>query len=132
MITSQEIAIHIRQVLVSAMPDTAIVWQRSAYEKSSEVVIIPHATDGESEFRQAVVVVNIHCPDIFNQPANAYETDHITLMRLRQQVEQALSRHFWMEENIAFRISNINPAIKEQSYNEHFTAVYVTAQIRNY
>ena len=129
MTTSDDIAIKVREVLVAAnISGASVVWARQGYEKTNEIVIVPHRSDGEGSLRDAVVMVNIHVPDKPN--GTAYEPDFIRLNTLHKAVISALKNYYWRGTGINWEISSLDPSIKEPDHNEHFKSVRVTAHIR--
>ena len=129
MIASEDIAIKIREVLLAANISGAdVVWNRSGYERTDEIVLVPHRSDGEGSLRDAVVMVNIHVPDGYN--GAAYETSYPRLTAIRKEVVSALKNYYWPGTGINWEVSSLDPAIKEPDYNEHFMCVRVTAHIR--
>ena len=130
MITSEDIAINVRAVLVESCPNLTVSWQRHDYEKTNEVVIVPHIAMGEASIRTVVVKVNIHVPDIYDACSNCYEKDLATLNTLKKQVTEALKRHVLIGTGINWRITSLDPPIKEPDHNEHFASVNIEAYIR--
>ena len=131
MTTSEDIAIEIRKLLLADPIDGLTVsWQRSGYEQSKEVVVVPHTATGEGSIRMAVVVLNIHCPDIFDTATNTYEPDFASLASLRHAVILLVEHHVLTGTGINLRVTALNPITKEPQYNEHFCSLYVTAYIR--
>ena len=91
---SEDIAVKVREVLLAAHIDgVAVVWSRHGYDTDDEIVIVPHHSDGEGSMRDAVVMVNIHCPDKFD--GKAYEADFNRLTSLKRSVVDALKNHVW-------------------------------------
>ncbi|MBQ7143211.1 MAG: hypothetical protein IJR84_09190 [Bacteroidaceae bacterium] len=130
MTTSEDIAIMVRSVLIANCPGLTVSWQRHGYEQTNEVVIVPHMSMGESSIRTAVVKVNIHVPDIYDPANTCYETDLATINTLKKQVIDALKRHVEENTGINWRITSLDPAIKEPDHNEHFASVNIEAYIR--
>ncbi len=130
MTTSEEIAIQVRSVLMNACPDLLVSWQRHGYEKTNEVVIVPHTCTGEGSIRIAVVKVNIHVPDIYDTENKCYEVDYATLIALKKSVSDALKRHVLPGTGINWVITSLDPPIKEPQYNEHFVSVNIESYIR--
>lgn len=131
MTTSEDIAIEIRKLLLADPIDGLTVsWQRTGYEQSKEVVIVPHTATGEGSMREAVVVLNIHCPDIFDTVTNAYEPDFTSLVSLRHAVASLVKHHVIKGTGINWRVTALNPITKEPQYNEHFCSLYITVYIR--
>lgn len=131
MITSEDIAIEIRKLLLANPIDGLTVsWQRTGYEQSKEVVIVPSTATGEGSIREAVVILNIHCPDIFNTTTNGYESDFASLMAYRTAIANTVKHHTLKGTGINWRVSLMNPITKEPQYNEHYCSIYVTAYIR--
>ena len=128
MILSEEIAIKVRQVLLNANLGVDVVWQRSGYEITKEIVIVPHAATGEGSLRESAVIINIHCPDIHN--GSAYETDKQSFIDLKKSVISAVKRYYWKGTGINWAIKSIGSYAKEPEYNEHFCSIYLTAYIR--
>ncbi len=130
MITSEDIAINVRNVLIASCPGLTVSWQRHGYEQTTEAVIVPHTAQGEASIRTAVVKVNIHVPDIYDNASKCYETDLGTINTLKKQVTEALKRHVLPGTGINWRVTSLDPAIKEPDHNEHFASVNVEAYIR--
>lgn len=130
MITSEDIAIKVREVLCKHISNTPISWQRSNYEKTNEIVVVPHTATGEGSVRIAVVKVNIHVPDIFENNNSCYETDFLCLNKIKKDVIIALKNHVDGSISTNWRISSLEPPIKEPEYNEHFVSVSIEAYIR--
>jgi len=129
MTTSEDIAIMIRELLVdAAISGVTVEWQRHGYETTKEIVIVPHYADGEGSLRSAVVMVNIHCPDIFN--GQAYETDMASLISLKKSVILVLKNHVWIGTGINIEVNGLNPPIKEEGHNEHYASLRILAHIR--
>lgn len=131
MILSEEIACKVREVLLAAqMTGVSVEWERKGYDKTKEIVIVPHYADGEGSLRDAVVVVNIHVPDKFDKTNNRYETDFGALIDLKKSVVSTLKNYVWKGTGINWEVSSLNPPLKEPEHNEHFVSVRVTAHIR--
>ena len=128
MIITEDIAIKVRQVLLDANIGVDVVWQRSDYETTKEIVIVPHTTTGEGSLREAAIIINIHCPDRWN--GTAYEPDMQSLIDIKKSVISAVKRYYWKGTGINWKISSLGQPVKEPSYNEHFCSVYLTAYIR--
>lgn len=130
MITSEEIAILVRSTLIAACPNLTVSWQRHGYEKTKEVVIIPHTSGGEGSIRTNVVKVNIHVPDIFDTVNKCYEIDYGSLIPMKKSVIDALKRH--VEGNIGtnWKVSSIDQPLKEPEYNEHFASINIESYTR--
>ena len=129
MITSENIAVKVREVLLSAnIQGATVVWSRTGYEKTCEIVLVPHRSDGEGSLRNAVVVVNIHAPDKTN--GTAYEPDYNRLMALTDAVVSALKNYVWVGTGINWEIEGLDATLKEPDRNEHFKSVRVIAHIR--
>lgn len=130
MITSEDIAIKVRAVLSASCQNITIEWQRHGYEKTNSIVIVPHTAEGEGKIRTVVVKVNIHVPDIYDTENNCYETDIATLNTIKKQVINALKTHTESNMSANWRITSLDPAIKEPEYNEHFVSINIEAYIR--
>ena len=105
---SEDIAVKVREVLLAAHIDgVAVVWSRHGYDTDDEIVIVPHHSDGEGSMRDAVVMVNIHCP-----------------------VVDALKNHVWKGTGINWEVTNLTPPLQEPDHHEHFVNVRVVAHIR--
>lgn len=129
MVLSEDIAIQVRQVMLDAGL-TDVVWQRSGYEKKIQYVIVPHMTTGESSLRTAVVKVNIHVPDIYNNRTKAYEPNLAKLVELKHLLADTLKRYVWHDTGINWNITGLDAPLKEPSYNEHFASLTIEAHIR--
>ena len=126
---SEDIAVKVREVLLAAQISGATVeWSRHGYDTTSEIVIVPHYSDGEGSVRSAVVMVNIHCPDKFD--GKAYETDFNRLTSLKKSVTGALKNYVWKGTGINWEVSSLSPPLQEPDHHEHFVNVRVTAHIR--
>lgn len=130
MITSEEIAIIVRSVLIANCPDITVSWQRHGYEQTQEVVIVPHTAEGVGSIRTAVVKVNVHVPDIYDTENGCYETDFENLISLKKRVVEVLKRHTEGEIGTNWRITSLDPPIKEPQYYEHFASINIEAYIR--
>lgn len=128
MVISEEIAIKVRQVLLDAQLGVDVVWQRSGYDTTKEIVVVPHAATGEGSLREAAVIINIHCPDLWN--GVTYEPDFPSFIDLKKSVISAVKRYYWKGTGINWSIKSLNPPAKEPDHNEHFCSVYLTAYIR--
>ena len=126
---SEDIAVKVREVLLAAHIDgVAVVWSRHGYDTDDEIVIVPHHSDGEGSMRDAVVMVNIHCPDKFD--GNAYEANFNRLTSLKRSVVDALKNHVWKGTGINWEVTNLTPPLQEPDHHEHFVNVRVVAHIR--
>lgn len=131
MITQEEIAIKVREVLLASDHDgVPVVWQRTGYDKTEEIVIVKGYADGEGSFRNAVITVNIHVPDIFNKESQVYEENGPRFIVLKKLVNEALRRYYWTGTGINWEITGMSQPMKERDYNEHFVSVRITAHIR--
>lgn len=131
MMTSTDIAIKVREVLQSAnIEGLQIGWSRH-YDIVKEAVIVPHASDGEGSFRNAVVYINVHVKDIKMGANNTFETDLSELNRLSKAVSEALKNHVIIGTGCNWVVSSIMAPIDEPNKNEHFVSVMLTAYIRN-
>lgn len=130
MITSEDIAILVRSTLTTACTDLTVSWQRHGYEKTNEVVIVPHMSTGEGSIRTCIVKVNIHVPDIYDTANGCYETDFPTIKSIRDRVVNALKHHVEGTIGTNWRIESLDPPIKEPQYNEHFASVNIEAFVR--
>lgn len=125
---SEDIAIQVRQVLLDAKIGVDVVWQRSNYEQSKQIVIVPHTANGEGSLREIVIIVNIHCPDLWN--GSGYEIDYQSFIDLKASVIKHLKRYYWKGTGINWAVKTINSPVKEPDYNEHFASIYLTAYVR--
>lgn len=129
--TSEDIAIKVREVLLNAsIPDVSIEWDRKGYDRTKEVVIVPHTTDGEGSLRAATIILNIHVPDKYDADNSCYEADRATLIDLKGKVIDAVKRYYWKGTGISWSVSSVGAIIKEPDHNEHYTSVYLTSHIR--
>lgn len=130
MITSEDIAIKIRAKLLDEFNEVKVSWQRSDYEDSKEIVVVPHTATGEGSIRIVVVKVNVHVPDIYDSENKCYEADFSELNNLKKRVVKALKNHTDGSISTNWKITSLDPPIKEQEYNEHFVSVSIEAYIR--
>ena len=91
MITTEEIAVRVYQMLVESEVKTMITgsidYERNDYSKE-DVIIVPHAIDGEESVRYGQINVNIHVPDKVKKRTNppVYRIDYQRLIDIRKKV----------------------------------------------
>lgn len=140
MITTEEIAVRVYQLLteseVKGMITGSIDYERNDYSKE-DVIIVPHAIDGEDSVRNGQINVNIHVPDIaIAQPLcgetaqNVYRTDFQRLIAIRSKVIAVLQNHYEKGKGYNWNIGLINPPIKEPDHNEHFVSIALEITVR--
>lgn len=135
MITTEEIAIKVREMLIkSALKDAitgTVDYERNDYSKE-DVIIIPRTSDGEGSVRTAYLNVNIHVPDLPMRVGNStvYRTDYKRLIELRAIAIQVLERHYEVGSGWNWSIGELQPPFKEAERNEHFVSLTLEVTIR--
>lgn len=141
MITTEEIAVRVYQLLteseVKDMITGSIDYERNDYDKE-DVIIVPHAIDGEYSVRNGQINVNIHVPDIvFQKPLcggentkAVYRIDFQRLTAIREKVIAVLQNHYEKGKGYNWSIGLINPPIKEPEHNEHFVSIALEITVR--
>lgn len=136
MITTEEIAIRVYQMLneseVSNAISGVIDYERTDYTKE-DVIIVPHASDGEGSLRNGQINVNIHVPDInypISKGKSVYRINYPRLIELRAMVIEVLQNHYELGCGYNWNIGLINPPIKEPDLNEHFVSIALDITIR--
>lgn len=135
MITTQEIAIRVYQLLKEKLPKDAISgdigYSRIDYT-GEDIIIIPHDIVGLASRRFGAIKVNIHVPDI-NIPTKknpTYIKNDKRLKDILEQVIQVLKEHYEVSKGYNWIIDSISPAIKEQGHNEHFISLHLSITVR--
>lgn len=135
MITTEEIAVRVYQMLMESKVKTMITgsidYERNDYSKE-DVIIVPHAIDGEESVRFGQINVNIHVPDIVSKRKNppVYRIDYQRLIAIRKQVIAVLQNHYEKGSGYNWNIGLINPPIKEPEHNEHFVSIALEITVR--
>lgn len=136
MITTEEIAVRVYQMLmesdVKTMISGSIDYERNDYSKE-DVIIVPHAIDGEESVRFGQINVNIHVPDLVSTITDppVYRTDFQRLIAIRQRVIAVLQNHYEGGSGYNWNIGLINPPIKEPEHNEHFVSIALEITVRD-
>lgn len=134
MITTEEIAVKVRQMLmnskVKSMISGSIGYERNDYTKE-DVIIVPHTIDGEGSVRFGQINVNIHIPDLLNKAKNAYKCDFQRIIDVRSEVINVLKHHYEVGQGYNWTVGLVNPPIKEQDHNEHFASIALEITVRN-
>lgn len=137
MITTEEIAIKVRQMLIDGMgistgyaenPD----YLRKDYSKEG-IVIVPKSIDGEGSVRNGSINVNIHVPDIPQSVGLGkvlYHTNFSRLIELRKQAMEILQNHYEHGCGYNWVIGLINPPMQEPNHNEHFVSFSLDIVVR--
>lgn len=136
MITTEEIAVRVRQLLMeSRLKDELsgqIDYERNDYSKEG-IIIIPHTVDGEESVRYGQINVNIHVPDIVLKQKNAkavYRINYTRLIELRAMAIDVLANHYEYGHGYNWTIGRLNPAIKEPEHDEHYFSLALELTIR--
>lgn len=135
MITTEEIAVRVYEMLMGSDVRTMITgvidYERNDYTKE-DVIIVPHAIDGENSVRFGQINVNIHVPDIVSKHVEppVYRTDFPRLIAIRKQVIAVLQNHYEKGSGYNWNIGLINPPIKEPDHNEHFVSIALEITVR--
>ena len=136
MITTEEIAVRVRQLLMgSRLKDELsgqIDYERNDYSKE-DIIIIPHTVDGEESVRFGQINVNIHVPDIVQKQKNAkavYRINYPRLIELRALAIDVLRNHYEHGQGYNWTIGRLNPAIKEPEHDEHYFSLALELTIR--
>lgn len=135
MITTEEIAVRVYQMLVESEVKTMITgsidYERNDYRKE-DVIIVPHAIDGEESVRYGQINLNIHVPDKVKKGANppVYRIDYQRLIDIRKKVIAVLQNHYEIGSGYNWNIGLINPPIKEPDHNEHFVSIALEITVR--
>lgn len=136
MITTEEIAVRVRQLLMeSRLKDELtgkIDYERNDYSKE-DIIIIPHTVDGEESVRYGQINVNIHVPDIVLKQKNAkavYRINYSRLIELRAMAIDVLASYYEHGKGYNWTIGRLNPAIKEPKHNEHYLSLALELTIR--
>ena len=135
MITTEEIAVRVYQMLVGSEVKTMITgsidYERNDYSKE-DVIIVPHAIDGEESVRYGQINVSIHVPDKVKKRTNppVYRIDYQRLIDIRKKVIAVLQNHYEMGSGYNWNIGLINPPIKEPDHNEHFVSIALEITVR--
>lgn len=136
MITTEEIAVRVRQLLVESDLKNELTgqidYERNDYSKE-DIIIIPHTVDGEVSVRFGQINVNIHVPDIVLKQKNAkavYRINYPRLIELRAMAIDVLRNHYEHGRGYNWTIGRLNPAIKEPEHNEHYFSLALELTIR--
>lgn len=136
MITTEEIAVRVRQLLVESDLKNELTgqidYERNDYSKE-DIIIIPHTVDGEESVRFGQINVNIHVPDIVQKQKNAkavYRINYPRLIELRAMAIDVLKNHYEHGRGYNWTIGRLNPAIKEPEHNEHYFSLALELTIR--
>lgn len=137
MITTEEIAIKVRQMLIDGMgistdyaenPD----YLRKDYSKEG-IVIVPKSIEGEGSVRNGSINVNIHVPDIPQSVGRGkaiYHTNFSRLIELRKKAMEILQNHYEHGCGYNWVIGLINPPMQEPNHNEHFVSFSLDIVVR--
>ena len=135
MVSTEEISVRVYELLtgssVAAMISGVIDYERTDYSKE-DVIIVPHAIDGEGSVRFGQINVNIHVPDLVDksQTNPTYRTHFNRLIELRKEVITALVNHYEVGKGYNWNIGMLNPPIKEPDHNEHFVSLALELTVR--
>lgn len=136
MITTEDIAVRVRQLLVESDLKNELTgqidYERNDYSKE-DIIIIPHTVDGEESVRYGQINVNIHVPDIVLEQKNAkavYRINYPRLIELRAMAIDVLRNHYEHGQGYNWTIGRLNPAIKEPEHNEHYFSLALELTIR--
>nr|DAW03050.1 MAG TPA: hypothetical protein [Caudoviricetes sp.] len=135
MITTEEIAIRVRSMLlgsdVNTMISGCICYQREDYSKE-DVIIVPHTIQGERSVRFGQIKINIHVPDLPKGKGKTfvYEINFPRLIAIRAKVIEVLQNHCEIGEGWNWTIGDLQPPIKEQNHQEHFVSLSLELTIR--
>lgn len=135
MVSTEEISVRVYELLtgssVAAMISGVIDYERTDYSKE-DVIIVPHAIDGEGSVRFGQINVNIHVPDLVDksQTNPTYRTNFNRLIELRKEVITALVNHYEVGKGYNWNIGMLNPPIKEPNHNEHFVSLALELTVR--
>ena len=136
MITTEEIAVRVRQLLVESDLKNELTgqidYERNDYSKE-DIIIIPHTVDGEESVRFGQINVNIHVPDIVLEQKNAkavYRINYPRLIELRAMAIDVLRNHYEHGQGYNWTIGRLNPAIKEPEHDEHYFSLALELTIR--
>lgn len=127
MITTEEIAARVWQMLqnsdVKAMISGVIDYERNDYTKE-DVIIVPHAIDGENSVRFGQINVNIHVPDLCKSVngKTVFRKHFKRLIEIRSKAIEVLQNHYEHDSGYNWTVGLINPPIKEPEHNEHFVS----------
>lgn len=135
MVSTEEISVRVYELLtgspVAAMISGVIDYERTDYSKE-DVIIVPHAIDGEGSVRFGQINVNIHVPDLVDKSKinPTYRTNFNRLIELRKEVITALVNHYEVGKGYNWNIGMLNPPIKEPDHNEHFVSLALELTVR--
>ena len=137
MITTEEIAIKVRQMLIDGMgvstdyaetPD----YQRKDYSKEG-IIIVPRSIVGEGSVRNGSINVNIHVPDIPQGVGSGkaiFHTHFARLIELRKKAMEILQNHYEHGCGYNWEVGLINPPVQEPNHNEHFVSFSLEIVVR--
>jgi len=136
MITTEEIAVRVYQILTGSSVKTLISgridYERNDYSKE-DVIIVPHTITGEGSVRFGQINVNIHVPDQVKRGAEkkpVYRVNFPRLIEIRAAAIDALKSHYESGEGWNWVIGRLNPPIKEPGQNEHFVSLALELTVR--
>lgn len=137
MITTEEIAIRVRQMLLDGMEITPEITDNPDYERTDYtkdgIVLVPRSITGEGSVRYGSINVNIHVRDI---PQNVgrgkviYHTHFARLIELRKKAMEILQNHYEHGCGYNWSVGLINPPEKEPNHNEHFVSFSLDIVVR--
>lgn len=136
MITTEEIAIRVYQILqaseVSKMISGVVAYERTDYTKE-DVIIVPHAIDGEGSVRFGQININIHVPDArkrISDGKSVFIAKRKRLMEIREKAIEVLQNHYELGCGYNWYVGLVNPPIKEQGHEEHFVSFALELTVR--
>ena len=135
MITTEEIATVVYGMLTeSSVPEMIsgeIDYERNDYTQE-DVIIIPHAIQGEGSVRFGQVKVNIHVPDLVKKSGKqpVYVTNFPRLIAIKKAVIDVLKSHYESGTGWNWTIGELDPPIKEPGQNEHFVSLALEITVR--
>ncbi|HBG40086.1 MAG TPA: hypothetical protein DDW85_01565 [Porphyromonadaceae bacterium] len=138
MITTEEIGLRVREVLLAAKIDKEVAggvdFYRTDYTKEG-VIIVPHSITGEGSVRFGQIKINIHVPDITRSNPKSENPAYVPylkrLIEIRSKVIETLKNHFEIGKGYNWNIGMISPPIKEEEQNEHFVSISLDITVRN-
>lgn len=137
MITTEEIAVRVRQMLIDGMKITPEIsdnpdYQRTDYTKDG-IILVPRSITGEGSVRNGAINVNIHVPDKPQGVGNGkviFHTHFARLIGLRKQAMEILQNHYEHGCGYNWIIGLINPPMQEPSHNEHYVSFTLDVVVR--
>lgn len=136
MITTEEIAIRVYQILQENLDKLKLTADSICYERNDYttdgIVIVPKDCDGEGSVRNGMVFVNCHVPDLVrgSKKLQTYEANRQRLIELRKSAIECLSSHYEPDSRYSWKVTLLNPPVKEQGQNEHFNSFALEITIR--